>query len=244
MAQCDLCLVKQENRQLTSFLILVGGVMKYFVFLVLVSVLLVAQTAFAQEQPLRNDPNGRSSAVAGESAAGAIAGAETMRWAAERAMTRHRRSDGPLCAVIVLPGPADSFDIRLGIFNVAADTLDVLIMDSFRALRGQSLLHQSVFDTVGPFGGNVNVEYPLDESGKGPVVLSFTDFTQFESAAFNTDPDTYDDPDFGATVRDMNGTSIELVYSSDLPSSRRCRGTLRFDPGLNTSIANIVQVFP
>ena len=105
-------------------------------------------------------------------------------------------------------------------------------------------MHQSVFDTVAPPSGILNVLYPPDEEGKGPVVLGFTDFTQFESAAFNTDPDTYDDPDFGATVLDMDETVIELVYSSNLPSSLRCRGTLKFDPKLNTSIANIVQVFP
>jgi hypothetical protein len=90
----------------------------------------------------------------------------------------------------------------------------------------------------------LTVHYPSGVPGKGPVVLGFTDFTQFESAAFNTDPDTYDDPDFGATVLDMDQTVIELVYSSDLQGSLRCRGTLKFDAALNTSIANIVQVFP
>ena len=138
----------------------------------------------------------------------------------------------------------DSFNIRFGVFNVAADRLDFLIMDSFRALDGQSLLHESVFDTVAPLSGTLTVHYPSDVPGKGPVVLGFTDFTQFESAAFNTDPDTYDDLDFGATVLDMDQTVIELVYSSDVAGSLRCRGTLKFDPALNTSIANIVQVFP
>jgi hypothetical protein len=88
------------------------------------------------------------------------------------------------------------------------------------------------------------VHYPSGVPGKGPVVLCFTDFTQFESAAFSTDPDTYDDPDFGATVLDMDETVIELVFSSNLPDSLRCRGTLRFDPALNASIANIVEVLP
>ena len=159
-------------------------------------------------------------------------------------MAKQTLPDRNLCAIVVVPGPADSFNIRFGVFNVAADRLDFLIMDSFRALKGQSLLHQSVFDTVAPPSGTLTVLYPPDELGKGPVVLGFTDFTQFESAAFNTDPDTYNDPDFGATVLDMDQTVIDLVYSSDLPGSLRCRGTLKFDPALNTSIANIVQVFP
>jgi hypothetical protein len=80
--------------------------------------------------------------------------------------------------------------------------------------------------------------------GKGPVVLSFTNFIQFSSAAFNTDPDTYDNPDFGATVQDLDQTVIELVYSSDVPGSRCCQGTLAFDAALNASVANVVQVFP
>ena len=88
------------------------------------------------------------------------------------------------------------------------------------------------------------MHYPPDEVGKGPVVLGFTQFTQFKSAAFSTDPDTYDDPDFGATVLNMDQTSIELVYSSDVPGSRRCQGTLAFNAALNASIANVVQVFP
>ena len=58
------------------------------------------------------------------------------------------------------------------------------------------------------------------------------------------DPDTYDNSDFGATVLDMDQTVIELVYSSDVPASRRCQGTLTFNAALNASIANIVQVFP
>jgi hypothetical protein len=117
-------------------------------------------------------------------------------------------------------------------------------MDSVRALGGQSLLHESVFDTVASGSGTLTVEYPSGAPGKGPVVLSFTDFTQFESAAFNTDPDTYDDPIFGATVEDLDQTVIELIYSSDVPGSRRCQGTLRFDAALNASVANIVQVYP
>ncbi len=157
-------------------------------------------------------------------------------------MTNQAQTDPNLCAIVVLPGPASSFDIRFGIFNVAADHLDFLIMDSFRALGGESLLHQSVFGTIAPPSGTLTVHYPSGVPGKGPVVLGFTGFTQFESAAFNTDPDTYDNPDFGATVLDLDQTVIELVYASDVSGGLRCQGTLKFDPTLNASIANIVQV--
>jgi hypothetical protein len=229
--------------------------MKTAILFVLLSVLLVAQAAFAQERTRVQDPNapissvdpGAATMAVPDAATKAVPGAEIAEWVFSQAMAGDALTHAPhanLCAIVVLPGPADSFNIRFGLFNVAADRLDFLIMDSFQALDGESLLHESVFDTVAPLSGTLTVHYPSSVPGKGPVVLGFTDFTQFESAAFNTDPDTYDDPDFGATVLDMDETVIELVYSSNLPSSLRCRGTLKFDPKLNTSIANIVQVFP
>ena len=218
--------------------------MKKTSFLVLLSVLLVAQAASAQEPTGVQDLNVPASAVGAGAATMAVPGAEIAEWVFGQAMAGDALTHPNLCAIVVLPGPADSFNIRFGLFNVAADRLDFLIMDSFRALDGESLLHESVFDTVAPPSGTVTVHYPSAVPGKGPVVLGFTDFTQFESAAFNTDPDTYDNPAFGATVLDMDQTVIELVYSSDVPASLRCQGTLKFDPALNTSIANIVQVFP
>jgi hypothetical protein len=193
-------------------------------FLVLLSVLLVAQAAFAQESTRVQDPNVPASAVdpgtatmaAPDAASKTVPGAEVAEWVFSQAMAGDALTHANLCAIVVLPGPATSFDIRFGVFNVAADRLDFLIMDSFRALNGESLLHESVFDTVAPLSGTFTVHYPSGVPGKGPVVLGFTSFTQFESAAFNTDPDTYDNPNFGATVLDMD----------------------------ETVIANIVQVFP
>jgi len=44
------------------------------------------------------------------------------------------------------------------------------------------------------------VHYPSDARGKGSLVVGFTKFIQCESAAFNTDVDTYDGPNFGITV--------------------------------------------
>jgi hypothetical protein len=202
------------------------------------------QGVSAQETTKLQDPNVPRSSGALSATTKAASGAEDMKGVVDQVMARHRPTDSNLCAIVVLPGLADSFNIRFGLFNVIDDRLDVLIMNSFRAFEGQALLHQSVFDTVAPPSGTLTVLYPPDETGKGPVVLHFTEFTQFKSAAFSTDPDTYSDPDFGATVLDMDQTSIELVYSSDVPGSRRCQGTLKFDAELNASIANIVQVFP
>ena len=211
---------------------------------VLLSVLLVMQAASAQSRTPARDPNAPQSAVAFGAATRATPGTEEAAQVFNQIMASGAAADPNLCAVVALPGPADSFTISFGIFNVIADRLDILIMNSFRAFEGQGLLHQSVFNTVPPPSGTLTVHYPPDETGKGPVVIGFTNFNQFESAAFRTDPDTYSDPDFGATVEDMDQTSIELVYSSDVPGSRRCQGTLVFDAALNASVANIVQVFP
>jgi hypothetical protein len=155
---------------------------------------------------------------------------------------------GDLCAIAVIPGPATSSNIRFGVFNttslggagVVGNTLDDLIVDSFFALGGSSLLHESVFLTAASPGGTLAVEYPNGVSGKGPAVLSFTGFDSLESVAFNTDPDTYDDPDFGATVSDMDGTRLEAVFSAGL----RCAGTLTFNAGFNASIAALTQTSP
>jgi hypothetical protein len=97
-----------------------------------------------------------------------------------------------------------------------------------------------VFGVTPPADGAVDVLYPAGEPGRGPVVLDFTGFDQLESTAFSTDPDTYDDPAFGATVGDLDETRIELAYEGEL----RCAGTLRFDGGLNASVALITRTSP
>jgi hypothetical protein len=154
---------------------------------VLLSVLLIIHAASAQELTPAQDPNMPLSAVAPDAAIRTALSAEKASQVFDQVMASGAAVDPNLCAVVVLLGPADSFNIRFGLFNVAADRLDVLIMGSFRALSGQALLHQSVFDTVAPASGTLTLLYPPDEAGKGPVVLSFTEFTQFKSAAFNTD---------------------------------------------------------
>ena len=155
--------------------------------------------------------------------------------------TRTGVGSGPLCAIAVIPGPAGNFNIRFGVFNTTGgNTLDVLIVDSFFSLGGSSLLHESVFGAAPPPGGTLAVEYPGAVSGKGPVVVSFTGFDSLESVAFNTDPDTYDNPAFGATVADMDRTHLEAVFSNGL----RCAGTLAFHAGFNASIATLTQTSP
>jgi hypothetical protein len=212
------------------------------VFFIILPIFWVTHPAFAQlptGAPRLPDPNVRTSTVASD-VTRAAPGTQIAEQIVRQAVVTNALSPDNLCAVVIVPGAANSFDIRFGVFNVAADRLDVLIIDSFRAFGGQSLLHQSVFDIAAPGSGTLNVSYPTDETGRGPVVLSFMNFTQFTSASFSTDPDTYDDPDFGATVRNLDKTAVEAVYSN----GQRCRGTLKFKSALNASVANLLQVFP
>src|SRR2546428_4501104 len=157
------------------------------IYCVMLSVLWFIQAASAQEPISAQDPNRPQS----EATTRTTPGVEVMGRVAAQAMASHKASDPPLCAVVVLPGPADSFTIRLGVFNVSAHSLDTLILDSFRALGGQALLHQSVFDTIAPPSGTLTVHYPPDEAGNGPGGRAFTGFTHFKSPRFRPDSDTH-----------------------------------------------------
>jgi hypothetical protein len=147
---------------------------------------------------------------------------------------------GDLCAIGVIPGPRNSFDIRLSIMNVGSADIGFVNVDSFLGLGANSLVQDSVFDTLPPAGGSLSVEYPATGGGVGPAVLSFTGFGPLLGAAFNLDPDTYDDPDFSATVLDMNRTLIEVAYDD----GRRCRGFFGFQVLANASVAFITQTSP
>jgi hypothetical protein len=148
--------------------------------------------------------------------------------------------DGQLCAIAILAGPPSSFNIRPVVFNLVTNEISVIMLDTFRALRRQSLLTQSVFNIVPPYQGRMGVRYPNLPNGRGSVVLEAKGFGFLKAASFHMDPDTYDNPAFGATVYDMNATKFELVYDGQ----RRCQGRLRFVPGLNASIALISQTNP
>ena len=149
-------------------------------------------------------------------------------------------SVGDLCAFAQIQGPAGSFNIQPVITNFVPEELEVTIIDVFSALGNASLLIESVFAIGSPPGGTLVDDYPGAVSGSGPAVLLSTGWGFGESAFFNLDPDSYDDPGFGATVAQMTGTRIELVYDG----ARRCAGTLVFNTGLNASTAFLTQTSP
>ena len=147
---------------------------------------------------------------------------------------------GDLCAIAMIPGPAAAANIRLTIRNMGSGDIVFANVNSFLALGANSLIHDAVFATTPPPGGTLTVEYPATGGGVGPAVLSFFGFGPLEDAAFNLDPDTYDNPSFGATVFQMNRTIIEVAYDD----GRRCRGALTFSFGANASLARLTQTSP
>jgi hypothetical protein len=208
-----------------------------FIVLVVAGALLVA--AVASGGPASSSARDKNTKVSAKAKRSADALAKSVYQ--QVSATRTGVGAGPLCAIAVIPGPAGSFNIRFGVFNTTGgNTLDDLIVDSFFSLGGSALLHESVFATAASPGGTLAVEYPNAVSGKGPVVLSFTGMDSLESIAFNTDPDTYDNPAFGATVADMDRTRLEAVFSNGL----RCAGNLAFNAGFNASIATLTQTSP
>jgi len=150
---------------------------------------------------------------------------------------RDLAAPGDACALVVLPGPVDGFNIRLTIFNLIRETLAFTEVNTFAALGNASVLIESVFSPAAPAGGTIEVLYPTTTPGKGATILGTTDFGLLETVSFNLDPDSYDDPAFGATVEQMNGTVIQVVYNG----ARRCSGTLTFDAALGTSMAFLTQ---
>jgi hypothetical protein len=154
---------------------------------------------------------------------------------------------GEVCAIAVIPGPADLTDILVSILNIATDrdSIGDLTLDPFGALGGQGLIISSVSALAAPANGTATLDYPTGPTpspshGRGPAVITYTSFGLGESSLFIMDPDTNGNPDFGPTVEQMSGTVLELAYVN----GKRCRGVFMFNTVLNASLALPVQVNP
>lgn len=151
-----------------------------------------------------------------------------------------RAAFGDFCAFAQIQGPAGSFNIQPVITNYMPEEVIVTMIDVFRAKNRESLLIDSVFGFGPSTGGTLVDEYPNGLPGAGPAVLLTTGWGFGESIYFNLDPDTYDDPSYGATVEEMTGTMIMVVYDG----ARRCAGMLNWNPILNASIGFLRQTSP
>lgn len=111
-------------------------------------------------------------------------------------------------AVAFIPGPLTSYAIDMHLFNASPGPIQHIVFDAFRAYERKSLLVETCWSgdpTVHPM-------YPLLD-GRGPMVLHFDDFFMYELRAVSMDPDTYEDPVFGAMVGDMVGSLVEVVFA-------------------------------
>jgi hypothetical protein len=147
---------------------------------------------------------------------------------------------GDICAIAAIPGPAGSPDVRLTILNLVGDEIGVTTVDPFLAFDARSFVVDTVFSPTPPAGGTLTVEYPSAGGGRGPAVVSFTGLGSLQWASFSLDPDTYDNPNFPASVLQMTRTVIELAYDG----GRRCRGALTYSTTANAQIAILTQTSP
>jgi len=144
-----------------------------------------------------------------------------------------------------MPAPSGSFNIRVNVTNhsdrstLGAQEIRAIIIDCQRAFSRQSLTIDQVFNVQPPPAGTAFVAVGNDPDDVGPAVLTFTGFGAGLSARFNLDPDTWDDPDFGATREQMAGCNVEVVFAGAL------RGDGQMQVLANGSVrASIRQRFP
>jgi hypothetical protein len=75
-------------------------------------------------------------------------------------------------------------------------------------------------------------------------VLTYTGFNNSESSAFNLDPDTWNDPPFGATRLQMGGCRIEVVFVRVGAETPLRASGLLVHKATDKMVANLKQVNP
>jgi hypothetical protein len=155
----------------------------------------------------------------------------------------------PTIAVASLAAPSSGVDIRLTVTNksgastIGSRDIQAVIIDCFGALSGDALTIDDVFSVTPPPGGTATVVVGTGSSF-GPAVLTYTSFNNTESSAFNLDPDTWNDPSFGATRLQMGGCRIEVVFFRlGAESPLRASGLL-VHKASDKMVANLKQVNP
>lgn len=112
-----------------------------------------------------------------------------------------------------VPGPDDGFSIQFAFLNDLSSTLDIisLAVDMSTATPQGLIFDGGPIGTSGPAGATFNV------AGGGTSTLTFSfladGWNPGEAFSFSADPDTVDNPAFGATVFDLLGTSVTFGFS-------------------------------
>lgn len=132
------------------------------------------------------------------------------------------------------PGPASSFSITLMIRNDSEVEVTNIVLDLFECLDGDALVAEIVFSAP----SSTSVLYPQGY-GRGPIVASFQGFSPGELVSLSFDPDTYENPNFGATVGDMAGARIGVVFSDGSKGVGVFRGNLE-----GATVAEVLESSP
>lgn len=149
----------------------------------------------------------------------------------------------PTIASLTIPGPSTSSSITSTITNlsaastIGARSIQAVQLNCFNALAKQSLTMDSVSVVTSPAGGTTTVTTGNDADDVGPAIMTYTSFDSLDSASFSLDPDTWDNPSFGATVGNMAGCRVEVIFNG--PGNLRGAGTLKLLP--NGSIQSAIK---
>jgi hypothetical protein len=150
-------------------------------------------------------------------------------------------------ALVSMPAPSTEVAIDVTVKNtssaspVGARDIQAVIIDCARALGKKGLTMDAVFNVVGPAGGTATVTTGNDADDVGPAILTFTGFNDGETVSFSLDPDTWDDPSFGATRANLAGCRVEVVFFG--AESLRGDGVMKKKFN-DTVVAKVVQRFP
>jgi len=129
--------------------------------------------------------------------------------------TSEEKLPGALAVAWIL-GPPTSYNITLNIKNLASGKkirfveLNPLLAET---ADGKELIIDAygVLSVVAPPGGSATALYPTSTELPGAMV-EFTNFDYNEVASFKLDPDTFDNPAYGATVSEMQGCLIKVWF--------------------------------
>lgn len=119
-------------------------------------------------------------------------------------------------ALAYIMGPPTSFDITVNVKNLVPNS-QIRFVEVNPLLAKTSDGSRLIFDGIGvissvpPSGGTLDGLYPNGTALPGAMV-ECTGFDYNEVASFKLDPDTFDDPAYGATVSEMEGCIIKIWF--------------------------------